>query len=126
MQKGNFPFRSRLLLLSSLAVLTGMLVIGCDTSDPFSGPVAKPVISSSPTAGSFNSYTTVTVTITDDTEKATIYYTADGSTATESATRYTGPFTFESDHTPPQVISAIAFRGIYYSEIATESYDWGW
>src|SRR5205085_3765058 len=63
-------------------------------------PAATPVLS--PAGGTYSS--SVSVTITDDTPCATIYYTTDGSTPTTASTSYTGPISVTST----QTIKAIA------------------
>jgi surface protein len=57
-----------------------------------------------------------TITISTETEEATIYYTMDGSEPTSESMQYTGSFKITEDC----VIKAIAFReGYHASEIAT-------
>ena len=71
----------------------------------------------SPATGTYVS--TQTVTITDNTAGANIYYTTDGSTPTTSSTKYTVPITVSSS----TVINAIAaFSGLTNSNVATGSY----
>jgi hypothetical protein len=71
----------------------------------------------SPAAGTYT--TTQTVTISDSTSGAVIYYTTNGSTPTTSSTHYTGPITVSSS----TVINAIAaFSGLTNSNLATASY----
>jgi Chitobiase/beta-hexosaminidase C-terminal domain len=71
----------------------------------------------SPAAGTYT--TTQTVTISDSTSGAVIYYTTNGSTPTTSSTKYTGPITVSSS----TVIQAMAtFSGLTNSNVATASY----
>ena len=71
----------------------------------------------SPAAGSYT--TTQTVTISDSTSGATIYYTTNGSTPTTGSTKYTGPITVTSN----TVINAIAvLSGLTNSNVASASY----
>ncbi len=58
------------------------------------------------------------VTITCDTEGATIYYTTDGTEPTTSSTEYTAPITVETTTT----IKAIAFKDGEQSDVATAKY----
>jgi Chitobiase/beta-hexosaminidase C-terminal domain len=75
---------------------------------------ATPVIS--PAGGTFSA--AQTVTITDATQGATIYYTLDGSTPTASSTPYSAPFTVSSTET----VSAIAISTGGSSTIATAAF----
>jgi Legume lectin domain/Chitobiase/beta-hexosaminidase C-terminal domain len=68
-------------------------------------PAATPVIS--PTTGTYSS--AQTVTITDATSGATIYYTTDGSQPTTSSTQYTGSFTVSSTTTVKAIATAPNF-----------------
>jgi len=71
----------------------------------------------SPAGGTFTSW--VTVTITDGTPGATIYYTTDGSTPTTASTVYTGPFLV----TQTKTIRAIAAAsGMANSDVASATY----
>ncbi|PHE39261.1 chitobiase/beta-hexosaminidase C-terminal domain-containing protein, partial [Bacillus pseudomycoides] len=59
------------------------------------------------------------VTLSTETPNATIYYTTDGSTPTESSTKYTGPITIKET----VQIKAIAVKmGLENSEIASFHY----
>ncbi len=71
----------------------------------------------SPAAGSYT--TTQSVTISDSTSGAIIYYTTDGSTPTTSSTKYTGPITVSTN----TVINAIATAsGLTNSNVASATY----
>ncbi len=80
--------------------------------------VETPVIN--PNGGTIYSGETKTVTITCDTEGATIYYTTNGSTPSASSTRYTAPFNVSETMT----IKAIAIKGEVSSEIATATFTY--
>lgn len=68
-----------------------------------------------PAAGTFTD--SVTVTITDATPGATIFYTTDGSIPTTASTVYTGPFQLTS----PKIVQAIAVVGS--SAISTAAFN---
>jgi hypothetical protein len=77
--------------------------------------VATPAVS--PAGGTYVG--SVTVTITDSTPGATIYYTTNGTTPTASSTLYTGPISLNQTTT----ISAIAVAsGMADSDVATATY----
>jgi len=77
--------------------------------------VATP--SFSPAGGTYIS--SVTVTISDTTPGATIYYTTDGSTPTTNSTPYSGPIPV----TQTRVVKAIASAsGMFQSDVATAAY----
>ena len=81
----------------------------------FSGPAATPVISLA--TGSFTSVQTVT--ITDSTANATIYYTTDGSTPTTASNVYNGAITVAETET----LQAIAVAAGYTeSAVASATY----
>lgn len=88
---------------------------GLDNITVSSGANTSPAIS--PAAGSFTS--AQTVTITDTTPSATIFYTTDGSMPTASSTAYSGPISVSSGKT----IQAIAIASGYpNSAIASATY----
>lgn len=77
--------------------------------------VAKPTIT--PASGTYTE--AQTVTITNNAEGATVYYTTDGTTPTASSTPYSGPFTLSKSGT--YTIKAIAIAGEQSSLIATST-----
>ncbi|MGC2636393.1 MAG: chitobiase/beta-hexosaminidase C-terminal domain-containing protein [Acidobacteriaceae bacterium] len=72
----------------------------------------------SPAAGTYAA--AQTVTITDGTTGATIYYTTNGTAPTTSSTRYTGPITVSSDETIEAIATA---TGYTQSAVATAKYS---
>ncbi|MBR1466798.1 MAG: chitobiase/beta-hexosaminidase C-terminal domain-containing protein [Bacteroidaceae bacterium] len=76
------------------------------------GEVVKPVLTESQ---NFDSPLTIEITAEDG---ADIYYTTDGSTPTESSTKYTEPFLVVETTT----VNAIAVKGGVTSEVATATY----
>jgi hypothetical protein len=66
-------------------------------------------------------YSSISITITDSSSKATIYYTTDGSIPTTKSTQYTVPFTLPAG---PTTINAIAVQaGFKTSEVFTRAYQ---
>lgn len=85
--------------------------------EPPKETVATPVIY--PASKEFNKGETVNVSITTETEGATIYYTTNGDTPTEESAVYSAPFEVNSTTT----IKAIAVKDNYNnSEEASETY----
>jgi hypothetical protein len=82
-------------------------------SSVFGQSVAIPVIT--PPPGTYNN--NVTVTITDATPGATIYFTTDGSVPTLNSTKYTGPFVV-SANANVQAIAALSNSGVALSVFA--------
>jgi murein DD-endopeptidase MepM/ murein hydrolase activator NlpD len=77
--------------------------------------VAMPTFS--PAAGTYSS--PQTVTISDATTGATIFYTTDGSTPTTSSTQYTGPITVNSTTSIEAIATA---SGMTNSQVASATY----
>jgi glucosylceramidase len=112
--------------LLSVAVLTASLT-GCGSTSTGGGTtpppppptvVATPVFS--PAAGTFTS--TQSVTISDSTAGATIYYTVDGTTPTTSSTKYTTPVSIATSATLKAMGAA---TGDTNSSIASAAYTIG-
>ena len=102
-------------------ITNGKVYVGTETQISVFGllggqtQAATPVIS--PVGQSFTG--SLSVTITDSTSGATIYYTTDGSTPTTSSTKYTGAITVSTTET----ISAIASAtGFVTSAVAKQTY----
>jgi len=97
-----------------VVLLAAMPFMGCSSAKK---QAATPAFS--PAAGTFT--TTQSVTITDATPGAAIYYTTDGSTPTTSSTQYTTPITV----TTTETIEAIA-ADLYHSQstVATATYTY--
>jgi hypothetical protein len=101
--------------LSAIAVASGFANSGVASANYVIGTgVATPVIT--PTGGTFA--TAQSVTITDATGGATIYYTIDGSMPSSSSTLYSGPITVASSET----ITAIAIASGTPSSPATATF----
>lgn len=79
------------------------------------GPAAMPTFT--PVAGTYTS--AQTVTISDTTPNATIYYTTNGVTPTTSSTAYAGPITVSSTETIEAIASA---SGYSVSAVSTAAY----
>src|SRR6266403_675868 len=77
--------------------------------------VAPPTFSPAP--GSYNQ--PQSVTLSDATSGATIYYTTDGSTTTAESTRYTGPILITSTTTIKAMATA---SGMADSDVASATY----
>ncbi|HXP07031.1 MAG TPA: chitobiase/beta-hexosaminidase C-terminal domain-containing protein, partial [Acidobacteriaceae bacterium] len=88
------------------------------SSATYSFNTQTPTPQFSPAAGSYT--TAQSVTISDTTSGATIYYTTDGSTPTTASAKYTAPISVSSS----TVIRAIAtFSGLTASNVASATYS---
>jgi LysM repeat protein len=103
--------------LEAIAVETGYTNSAVTTATYTIAPVLPTPTFSVP-AGTYTS--TQTVSISDATQSATIYYTTDGSAPTTSSTLYTGPITVSTTET----INAIAVAsGFTNSVVASATYS---
>jgi Chitobiase/beta-hexosaminidase C-terminal domain/Bacterial lectin len=102
--------------IEAIAVATGYTNSAVATAVYTIAPVL-PTPTFSPAAGTYTS--TQTVTISDGSSGATIYYTTNGTTPTTSSTKYTGAITVSASET----IEAIAVAtGYTNSAVATAAY----
>ncbi len=102
--------------IQAIAVATGFTQSGVGSATYTITPVAA-TPTFSPAAGTYT--TAQTVTISDVTSGATIYYTANGTTPTTASTKYTAPITVSST----QTIQAIAVAtGLTQSAIGSATY----
>lgn len=92
-------------------VVNGKVYVGAQYQvsvyGPLNGQVQAAAPEFSPASKSFSG--TLSVTISDATPGATIYYTTDGSNPTEASTPYTGPVTVDSTTTINAFASATGF-----------------
>lgn len=106
--------RKILIILSIFSLFLFILFYSCPS--PVKEKVATPVIT--PTGGIIFNPNPTTVTITCETDGATIYYTTDGTDPTTSSSLYEGPFIIEAG-----TVKAMAAKENYLdSDIATEQY----
>ena len=105
------------LAAASVVFLVFLGIAGCGGSSSSSskGTVATPTFS--PAAGTFTS--AQSVTISDATSGASIFYTTNGTTPTTSSTPYTGPITVNSTETIQAIAAA---SGMTNSGVATAAY----
>jgi hypothetical protein len=100
--------------LKALAIATGYAQSAVNSATyTISLPAATPKLSIS--TGTYPS--AQTVTITDTTAGATIYYTVNGTLPTSTSTKYTGPFTVSST----QTVSAIAIASGFSASATTSA-----
>ena len=102
--------------INAVATATGFLT-SAQTSATYTNVSQASVVAFSETTGTYT--TAQTITLTDTTAGATIYYTTDGSTPTTASTLYTGPITVSSTET----ITAIATApGLSASQPLAQTY----
>ncbi|NBQ68869.1 MAG: hypothetical protein EBU46_08570, partial [Nitrosomonadaceae bacterium] len=105
--------------IKAIAVKTGYLNSNVSSASYTQVQVATPTISQAYNSGN-NYWYPNTITLTDATSGAAIYYTVDDSTPTQSSTLYTAPFAITSSVT----VKARAFKtGYLDSNIASRLYD---
>jgi hypothetical protein len=111
--------RQRVFAVALLCFVAVALMDGCGftrNANVSSNAVAAPPAFTPASGTSFSS--TLSVSITDDTPGATIYFTTNGSTPSTSSPVYSGPFTISATST----VNAIASAGGVQSTMASASY----
>ncbi len=103
--------------IEAIAAATGYAnsVVATATYTISAPPAAAPTFS--PSAGTYTS--AQTVTLSDTTQGATIYYTTNGTTPTTSSTAYSGPITVSSTETIEAIAAASGYSN---SAVATATY----
>jgi hypothetical protein len=116
----NTKDRHMKVALTFTAVLVAILLLGCPVAK-VATPTFDPIDGSDLSSGG----PLFTVTISCETTGATIFYTLDGTTPTDSSTEYFGPFEFSVSHMPPEIVKAIAIKaGMESSEVGSATYTW--
>jgi hypothetical protein len=106
-------YRQRGLLALALACIVPLAFIGgCGSGSSGGNSTAPPNPAATPTltpASGTSFSSTLSVSITDATPAATIYYTTDGSAPTTSSSVYSGPITIKATTTVNAIASATGF-----------------
>lgn len=99
--------------------MVALVVVGgaCGVDGPSGSPAVAATPVFTPAAGTYTS--AQTVTISDATPGATIYYTVDGTTPTTSSTPYTGPIAVGTTTT---ILAIAAATGFTTSAVASATY----
>jgi Chitobiase/beta-hexosaminidase C-terminal domain len=104
-------YRQKGLLALALACIVQLAFMdGCSSGgNPTSAPNATAATPTLTPASGTSFSSTLSVSITDATPAATIYYTTDGSAPTTSSSAYSGPITIKASTTVNAIASATGF-----------------
>src|ERR1035438_5101277 len=105
MRTAVFPVKCPKRVNSLFHVIVVLCVIACASAVSYASVTATPTFS--PAAGTYSS--SQTVTISDSTSGATIYYTTDGSTPTTSSNIYSGQIALSSTETLNAIATATGY-----------------